>query len=187
MYIYGTSTLSEIILDVAKSIEIKIDGFFDDFTNNTSFYGIPIIGGMECLIRLKDNTPNIELFVAVGDNENREMLFKKIESYNISLPNIIHPGACIESTAELGFGNLVMHGAYVGIKVTIGNGNLIFPCVCLTHHNIVGDYNFFSPNVSIGGYTKIKSRCKFGMNSVVKPHIEISNNYHCNPLTIVHA
>ena len=185
MYIFGTSTLSEIILDIAQCINIKIDGFFDDFTNETSFYGIPIIGGMDSLLKLKDDLPEIELFVAVGDNVNREKLFKTIENNGTSLSNIIHPGAYIEPTATLGSGNLLMHGAYLGAKVIIGDGNLIFPGVCITHHNRIGDFNFFSPNVSVGGHTRIQSGCKIGMNSVVKPYIEIASNYHCDPLTIV--
>lgn len=185
MYIFGTSTLSEIILDIVQCSDIKIDGFFDDFTNETFFYGIPIIGGMDSLLKLKDDLPEIELFVAVGDNANREKLFRTIENNGISLSNIIHPGAYIEPTAVLGFGNLVMHGAYLGSKVVIGNGNLIFPGVCITHHNYVGDFNFFSPNVSVGGHTRVQSGCKIGMNSVIKPYLEIASNYLCDPLTIV--
>ena len=185
MYIFGTSTLSEIIIDIVQCIDIKIDAFFDDFTNETSFHGIPVIGGMDSLLKFNDDLSGIELFVAVGDNVNREKLFKTIGDNGIPLSNIIHPGACIETTAVVGSGNLIMHGAYIGSKVVIGNGNLIFPGVCITHHNCIGDFNFFSPNVSVGGHTRIQSGCKIGMNSVIKPYIEVGSNYCCEPLTMV--
>lgn len=185
MYVYGTSTLSEIIIDMVKYMNVNIEGFFDDFTDQSSFQGIPVIGGMDSLMELKENLPEIKLFVAVGDNVNREKLFATIADNDISLSNIIHPGAYIESTAVLGHGNLVMCGAYIGSKVVIGNGNLIFPGVCITHHNHIGEFNFFSPNVSVGGYTRIHSKCKIGMNSVVKPHIEVADNYTSEPLTII--
>ena len=185
MYIYGTSTLSEMIIDMVKSMDIHIEGFFDDFSDESTFYGIPVVGGMDSLLKLKEELSEIKLFVAVGDNVNREKLFATIADNSISSFNIIHPGANIESTAVLGSGNLIMCGAYIGTKVVIGNGNLIFPGVCITHHNHVGDFNFLSPNVSIGGYTKIASRCKIGMNSAVEPYIEVKSNYYCEPLTIV--
>lgn len=185
MYIYGTGTLSEIIIDVVQYIDVKIEGFFNDFSGGSSFCGIPIIGGMDDLIKLKKNLPEMKLFVAVGNNSNREKIFSTAANNGISLSNIIHPDAYIESTAELGCGNLIMHGSYIGSKVVIGNGNLLFPGVCITHHNRIGNFNFFSPGVSIGGYTKVASRCKIGMNSVVKPYIEVASNYHCEPLAIV--
>jgi sugar O-acyltransferase (sialic acid O-acetyltransferase NeuD family) len=185
MYIYGASTLSEIVIDILQSIDVKIEGFFDDFSDEFSFNGIPLVGGMDDLLELKRNSPEIKLFVAVGDNSNREKIFSTVANNAIIVSNIIHPGAHIESTAELGSGNLIMYGSYIGSKVVIGNGNLIFPGVCITHHNRIGDFNFFSPNVSVGGYTKIASRCKIGMNSVVEPYIEVNSNYYCEPLTIV--
>ena len=185
MYIYGTSTLSEIIMDIVQYIDVKIEGFFNDFLAESSFCGIPIIGGMDDLIKLKKDLLEMKLFVAIGNNSNREKIFSTAANNDISLSNIIHPGAYIEPTAELGSGNLIMYGSYIGSKVVIGNGNLIFPGVCITHHNRIGDFNFFSPSVSVGGYTKIASRCKIGMNSVVKPYIEVESNYCCDPLTIV--
>jgi UDP-perosamine 4-acetyltransferase len=185
MYIIGISTLSEIILDISHSLGIAIHGCFDDFSDEKSFYGIPILGKVTCIFEDIKRYQDAEVFVAIGDNYSRKNLSILLEHAGIKLPSIIHPQAYIEHSARIGFGNLLLGGVYVGSKTIIGNGNLIFPGVCFSHHNHVGNYNFFSPNVSVGGYTHIQSTCKIGMNSVVKPYIELADECVCDPLTVV--
>lgn len=185
MYIIGTSTLSELILDVSYSLGIAVEGFFDDFSDKESFGGIKIIGGLDQLLEQKHLYKNAGVFVAIGNNTNRHKLGQVLTKNNIKMPTLIHPAAYVEPSARLGAGNLILGGAYIGSQTIIGDGNLIFPGTCLSHHNRVGHYNFFSPNVSVGGYARISSTCKIGMNSVVQPYIQVASGFECQPLTVV--
>jgi hypothetical protein len=50
MYIIGTSTLSEMILDFLDILDIKVEGFFDDYRKEEKFKGHRVIGGCQELI-----------------------------------------------------------------------------------------------------------------------------------------
>ena len=185
MYIIGTSTLSEMILDFLDILDIEIEGFFDDYRKEKTFKKYRVIGGCQELIDNSEKYNESKFFVAIGSNSGREKVSKVIKEKGLSLCNIIHKNSFIERSTTIGNGNLIMSNAYIGSNCKIGDGNLIFPGVSITHHNIVDDYCFLSTNVSIGGYAHIQSFCKIGMNSVVKPYIQVKSGYNCGPLTLV--
>ncbi len=185
MYVIGTRTLADIVLDIAKSNGNSVEGFFDDHSGKTHFSGIKIIGKVEDLFANPEEFRNEGVFVAIGDNMKRADIYSRLISSNIKLINVIHPSAHVESSVRMETGNLILSGVTIGSNSKIGSGNLIFPGVSITHHNIIGNYNFISPNVSIGGYTELQSNCKIGMNSVVKPYIRVVDGYSCDPLTLV--
>lgn len=185
MFIFGTSTLSEIVMDVCAAIGTPIEGFFDDFRDKGPFAGAEILGGMDKLLQDAGTYRSAGVFVAIGENTRREEIYTRLENAGFFLPQIVHPAACVERSAEIGPGNLVLGAAYLGTKTRLGKGNLIFPGVCFSHHNRVGDFNFFGPNATVGGYTRMGGRCHVGMGSVIKPYIEIESGFVCEPLSLV--
>ncbi len=181
MYIIGASTLGEIALEViVRSGANDILGFYDDISSKNSFCGKPILGKLEALYSNPDAVKQ-GVFIAIGDNSNRNKIYEKMKEMNIPLVNVIDPTAVVEQNCSIGVGNLIMANSYIGVQTKIGDCNLIFPGVSITHHNVVGDCNFFAPNVSVGGYTQIKNECKFGLNSGVAPYIHLDSETHTQP------
>lgn len=185
MYIIGSSTLAEIAFETLTSQNIIVDGFFDDFNNNNFFLETPVLGSLNFLINNKSNFIHKPFFVAIGNNEARASLQQMLMKEGFLFNNIVHSQAIIEKSALLGQGNFIGCFAYIGTGAKIGNGNIIFKGVSVTHHNILGDYNFLSPNVSIGGFTRLGDKVKVGMNSVIKPYIEIESGSDFEPLTLI--
>lgn len=184
MYIIGASILGEIILGIAERNGLDVTGFYDDVIQEREFFGKPVLGGIDALLANPDlGSPGV--FIAIGENHNRRMVFEKITARGIPVLNVIDSSAVIEASVELGTGNLIMAGAYLGVRTRIGHGNLIFPGVSLTHHNQVGDFNFFSPNASVGGYTCIENECKIAMNCSVAAFNRIESGTKAIPCTQV--
>lgn len=184
MFVFGTSTLGEIVLDVCSALGDAVEGFFDDFNYEEAFCGVPILGGMKALmsdLRVRESG----VFVAIGENRKRQHVYERLKHRGISFPRIIHPRAWVEPSAQLGPGNLVLAGVYIGTQTKIGACNLIFPGVCFSHHNRIGDFNFFAPNVAVGGYARMGAHCHIRMNSVIEPYIHVQNGFECAPLTTV--
>lgn len=185
MFIFGTSTLSEIVIDVCAALGTPIEGFFDDFQDKGPFAGGEILGGLDKLLGDAGVYRSTGIFVAIGENTLREKIYTQLEKAGFFLPQIVHPAACVAQSAEMGPGNLVLGGVCLGTKTRLGKGNLIFPGVCLSHHNRVGDFNFFGPNCAVGGYTSMGGGCHVGMGSVIKPYIEVESGFTCEPLSLV--
>jgi len=185
VFLIGTSTLSEILLDVGETLDIVFEGCFDDFSRAGSFHGLPILGPIEALLARARGESGLEAIVAIGDNGHRRDVFRRLWEGHVLTPNIVHTRAHVEPSASLGKGNVLLGNVYVGARTAIGDGNVFFPGVCLTHHNRVGDFNFFSPHAAVGGFTRIPSLCKIGMNSVIKADQELGDGFTCEPLTVV--
>ena len=184
MYIIGTSTLTEIMVETLLSQGKKVLGLFDDYSKKNSFMEIPILGTINDLL-CNESIKKYSVFVAIGDNQSRMRISKKLKNAGFDFFNIIHPRSQIEISVKVGNGNFFGCFSYVGTNSIIGDGNIIFPGVSINHHNKIGSYNFISPNSSIGGYTKIGNNCKIGMNCVLKPYIEIKSNSNFEPLTFI--
>ena len=173
MIIFGASTLGEMAIAVARRAGIELEGVYDDLTKENYFCGVPVLGGLSELLA---GGKNRQIFVAVGDNKSREKIALMLIDSGLRLGSIIDPRSLTESDTHLGEGCLLMAGCYLGVGVTIGAGSLVFPGVSITHHNKVGDFNFFAPNSSVGGFTKIGDRCKIGMNAVILPYGELASD-----------
>jgi len=185
LYIVGADTLGEMVLETARELGVEILGFVDDVSPEPEFLGIPIVGGTTWLLERAERDEGITAFVAIGGNDGRARVTRRLAKARARLPNLIHPRAWVAASARFGAGNLVMAQAYVGTKVVLGDGNLVFPGVCLGHHNTVGDFTFLAPGVSVGGRATIGDYAKLGMNTAVDADAAVCSGFMCPPLTRV--
>lgn len=183
--IIGTSTLAEIVIEILAMNDIKVKGFWDDFSEEKMFLNLPVLGRIEDLIVQKEEYLAFPVFVAIGDNSGRKKVMSEIKEEGFNFFNVIHPKAHIEASVQMDTGNFVGAFTYIGCKCVIGEGNIFYHNVIVSHHNSIGDYNFISPQVSIGGFTQMGHLNKIGMNSVVKPYIHLSDGCYYEPLSIV--
>jgi len=184
VFIVGAGTLGEIVLETAIRAGHEVKGFYDDITKASELDGLPILGRLDDL--KNDSSARDEgVFVAIGDNRNRQRCAEELRALGVHFPNIIDPRAILSPTAILGVGNLLLPGCYVGTKCTLGSCNLLFPGVSITHHNNVGNYCFFSPNASVGGFSRIGDCCKVGMNCVVLPYRELEPGMEFAPSAVI--
>lgn len=183
--IIGTSTLSEIVYEILTLNQIKVRGFWDDYTQESQFLNTPVFGKIENLISQKEDYLASPVFVAIGDNTGRKKIIGMLKEEGFTFFNVIHPKAHIENSAIIEEGNFIGAFSYIGCQSVIGMGNIIYHNVIVSHHNHIGDFNFLSPQVSIGGFTEIGDLNKIGMNSVVKPYLKLSDELNIEPLSIV--
>lgn len=185
LYVVGTRILADMIIDIAERSGYTVAGFFDDTSKQKSYIGKPIIGPILLCLTKPSRFTNAAFAVAIGDNDGRAIICKKLLKADFNLPAIIDPRATVMSSSTIGSGSVLFAHSYVGTNITLGNGNILFPGVVITHHSLIGDYNFFAPGVVVGGHTTVESYTKLGMNSVIAPNSIIQNNYSCPPLTYV--
>jgi len=118
-----------------------------------------------------------KIIISISSNlKVKKGFFEKIQKKygNNAFINAIHPTAFIESTAKIGFGNIIGAFVYIGHKTVIGDNNLISSHCSIEHHNIIGNHNTFGPSIQTSGRVKIDSLCTIG--SRIMPHVHIGNN-----------
>jgi sugar O-acyltransferase (sialic acid O-acetyltransferase NeuD family) len=120
--------------------------------------------------------PNIDYFIATGDNKMRKEHYELIKNYTKKEPiNCIHPSAVI-SGKRLGNGNLVCPNAVIHIDAVVGDCTIINTGSVIEHDCHVDDFSQISPNATLCGYVKIGKNCFISAGSTIIPKITIGDN-----------
>ena len=147
----------------------------DGFCSHKCIMDLPVIP----LSQLKDRYDDeVEILLAIGYtqmNDLRERIYITLKNKGFRIGSWISVNAIAYSNL-IGEGCIILPNTLIGPGCEIGRCNFFASSVCLSHDNIVGDFNFFSTGVVVGGMTKIKNHCFFGLNSTIKSDI-VMNDY----------
>lgn len=114
--------------------------------------------------------------MGIANLNYRKPIIEKFLEQGAKFQRFVHPTAFVSSSARIGEGTVVGPFVNIGPNVTIGSFNLINSRCSLGHDTILGSFNFICPNVSFSGFTNIGDNNLFGINSATIPKISISNN-----------
>ena len=140
---------------------------------------VPVIGGddeLETLFKKKEIK-----FAAIGIGALhkpifRQEIYNKLKRIGYLLPNLIHPKAIIEPSANLGEGNQIMAGAIIGSGVRVGNNCIINSGSIISHDCILHDNVHITPGAVLAGMVKVGSNTIIGMGATVLLKGKIGSN-----------
>ena len=122
------------------------------------------------------NLPNVEYFIATGDNQLRKKHYELIKKHTKKEPlNCVHPSAIVE-TKRIGHGNLICPNAVVHIDSIIGNCTIINTGSIVEHDCVVGNFSQISPNATLCGYVIVGENCFISAGSTIIPKMTIGDN-----------
>lgn len=176
--IFGAGNGGEVVANILSyDKENEIVGFIDD---NKDLHGKQlwkktILGGSDKLEELKDKFTHIIISIT-SNMKVRKMLFEKFKSKGYKFVNAIHPKAHIESSANVGEGNIICAFVHVGYGATVGDNNLVSVNSSIEHHNKIGSHILFGPNCVTSGDVQIGDNCMLGTGIFIEPHVRIGNN-----------
>jgi sugar O-acyltransferase (sialic acid O-acetyltransferase NeuD family) len=105
----------------------------------------------------------------------RRMFVEQYLAAGAVFVSLIHATAYISSSAILGNGIVIGPHTNIGPNVVVGDYTLINSRCSLGHDTKVGKFNFISPNVCFSGFSKIGDENLFGINSATIPGIIVGN------------
>ncbi len=165
MNIYGASGHGKVIIDIAESINIKIDQIFDD--NNK----IESLNERVVIHELNDFFLNSDTIIAIGNNKIRKRV---VDTFNGTIAEaIVHKSAIISPNAVVNRGTVIMSNSCVNASTSIGKHCIINTASTIDHDCVLGDYVHISPNAAIAGNVIIKEGTHVGIGAVIIPGIKI--------------
>ncbi|MEK3683099.1 acetyltransferase [Paenibacillus sp. FSL R10-2736] len=171
LIIIGAGGHGKVVADIAKQMnKWKIICFLDDNELLKECLGFEIIGKTS---RVNEYIKDFDIFIAIGDNDAREKIQKRLESRNASIPLIIHPHAVLGSEVKIGYGSVIMAGVVINSSTKIGKGCIINTSSSIDHDNNIEDYVHISPGVHLAGNVKIGRQSWLGVGSIVINNIFI--------------
>lgn len=147
--------------------------FLDD--NKTGdILGVPVVGRISELSSFREEYDYG--FVALGDNEKRLLLMKKLIIYDYKIPTIIHPSCIVSIFSDIGEGTVILSGSIIGTDTKIGRGCIINTASSIDHDCTIGDGVHISPGVHIAGGVTIGAKSIIYTGASIINQIMIGTN-----------
>ena len=163
------------ILRYYKDFKISAIADRDDSTLGEKIDGVTIEYSWKDIAKIYKNGIHYAA-IAIGDNRERENLFKALSEKGFTVPTLVHPSALIEKNAVVGEGSVVCMGAKIGPDVRIGENCIIYTGTILDHEAHVGKHVFIAPGCAIAGRVKIGDGSFIGIGSNVKEKVSIGKD-----------
>lgn len=178
--IIGSSGHAKVIIDIIEKMAFyEIVGLIDRFRKvGEDTMGYPVVGQEEDLPRIVEIQKIEGVFVAIGDNQIRQTVVKRIQRYNLDLDYIkaIHPSAEIGRNVKLAGGTAVMAGVCINSGAKIGKFCVLNTNSTLDHDSIMKDFSSLAPGVNVGGGCLIGKLSMIGIGATIIHKICIGSN-----------
>ena len=117
----------KVVADIANRTGKYSDiAFLDDDTS------IAVVGRYLCegtIEKLRAESKQTEVFVAIGNAKIRKRILEKVEAEGFMVSVLVHPNAVLGEDVELGRGSVVMAGAVINSGTKLGKGVIINTCI----------------------------------------------------------
>lgn len=175
--IIGSSGHSKMIIDILEENNTEIIGLIDDYEEEGNIKnGYKILGDINSIKNYKMD-PDIEYFIAIGDNWTRKIVSEKIFGIlpDAKFCNVISKNSKVSKNVDLGMGNVIMPSCVVNTGSKIGNFCIINSNATIEHDNILKDFVSIAPGVTIGGNVEVGQFTAISIGSSIIHNISIGD------------
>ncbi|WP_298507192.1 acetyltransferase [uncultured Maribacter sp.] len=175
--IFGSSGHAKVVIDIFERLSYKIIGLLDsNRAKGESTFGYSVLGDEKNIMELRQSYPDLELFIAIGDNYTRKIIKEKITAIfpDIKFASAIHPFAIIGKEVKLGQGIAVMGGVVINSDSTIEDFTIINTRASVGHDCRLEAFSSLSPNVTLGGNVNIGELSAISISATIIHGITIS-------------
>ena len=168
LLILGAGGHGKVVLDVVESMKCyeTIHLLDDGKEVGAEVLGHEVVGKVsECHLYSKDYTDAI---VALGNNEVRLELTRKLKELGYHIPILVHPTSVVSQYANIKEGTVIMPQAVVNADSRIGVACIINTGAIVEHDCVVGDGAHIAYRTVLGGGgAKVRSEVLVDIGEVV--------------------
>lgn len=172
LWIAGAGGHSKVVVDALVNMDPhRLFVVSDDRAagGSMTLLGIPVVAPL-LHKRVVAGRP---MHVALGGNRLRQKISFEAERLGFILESIMHPAACIASTASLGAGTLVAARAVIVPDAMVGRGCIVNHGAIVDHDCNIGDWAHIAPGVVLGGEVVVEEGAMVGAGAIVLPGCRI--------------
>ncbi|MGG7161204.1 NeuD/PglB/VioB family sugar acetyltransferase [Clostridium baratii] len=143
----------------------NIIGFIDDNEEiwNKYINGYKVIGGIDCLDNIENNT---KVIIAIANYSIKKNIVDIINN-KFEFATIIHPDVYLNNTISIGEGTIIYPGVIMTTNIDIGKHVIISAKCGIGHDSKISDYVSLLWNVNISGFDIINEGCLIGSGATI--------------------
>ncbi len=148
-------------------------GFLDDDPRleGVSVAGLPVLGPISLAASLGAAVAVCTARPAVGCS--RPALVERLGLEPDRRPALVHPGAWLSGSTQVGPGCIVLAGVVATAQVWLGTHVVVMPQVVLTHDDVVEDYATLASGVRLGGGVRVAREAYLGAGALVREGVTV--------------
>ncbi len=169
LWIFGSGGHAKETVDTARAMNaFDIVGVLDDDVTRwgNDVLGVSIQGPIA-----QDSIRRFEIrraVIAIGANRDRLEITNRFDD-SIEWISLVHPGAIVAGSTQLGEGAVIFAGAIVQPEVVIGRHAILNTACSVSHDCRVGDFVHLAPGVRLAGNVSIGEGAFVGVAASVIP------------------
>lgn len=111
----------------------------------------------------------IDIVIGIGHPVVRQRVVQRYQAReNFGFPNLIHPSVWIEPNyVSMGIGNIVTRGCVFTCDIVVGDFNLFNLNVTIGHDCQIGSYNVINPSCNISGNVTLRDQILVGTGAQI--------------------
>ena len=175
--LYGASGHAKVICSIFESMNVDIEGIFDDNKNHDLLNMYPIIGKYN-----NNYKPNFSILISIGNNLIRKKISQKI-SHKFAIA--IHKSSIIDNITKIDYGSAIFQNTIIQRDVIIGMHCIINTNSNIDHESYINSFSSICPGVTICGKVNIRELTFIGANSTIIQGITVGKNCIVGAGTVV--
>jgi sugar O-acyltransferase (sialic acid O-acetyltransferase NeuD family) len=185
LLIVGAGGHGKVVAEAARAMNrwIKIAFLDDKYESIQKHHNCSVIGGMDSYPKFIDEYQ--DLFIAVGNNQDRIRHIEKYTNAGFNIPNIIHPTAIVSDTAKICSGTVVLANVVINASVSIGNGSIINTSSSIDHDCVIGDVVHICPGSNLAGNVHVGRLSFIGIGSCIIQGVKVGDEVTIGAGTVV--
>lgn len=177
--ILGAGGHGRVVLDIlVQSKKHNVVGFVDSnpALAGRRVDGIPVLGDIEEMPRIRDEMELTSAIVAVGNNGIRRAFADRLQNMGLNLINAVHPSANLARNATLGCNVVVAAGALVCAHCHIGDSVILNTGCIVDHESMIGPSTHVCPGARLAGRVLVESGAFVGIGATVIQNLRVGFN-----------
>lgn len=177
--IIGAGGHGKVVLDILRaSGQHRPIGFLDadESLIGTQVGGLPVLGPVNQIHKLKQQHKVAGAIVAIGDNRVRASYADLVKQQGLDLINAIHPSAVVASGATLGRNVVICAGAIICTEANIGDSCIINTGAIVDHECELAQAVHICPGAALAGRVRVGAHAFVGTGASVIPCLSIGAN-----------
>jgi sugar O-acyltransferase (sialic acid O-acetyltransferase NeuD family) len=174
--IIGAGGHGRVVLDIIRTAsEHAVVGFLDADASlaGQRVAGVPVLGAVNLLSRLKAQQRAAAAIVAIGDARVRRSHARLVEDAGLQLLTVVHPHATVASTATIGRNVVIAAGARVCADANIADGVIVNTNAVVEHECEVAAESHICPGALLAGRVRVGAGAFIGLGAKIIPCVSI--------------